>query len=49
MQNFIGTAYGQLINFRDPIHKNEVDNYDPMTIPSFSQKLAQNQYIRTAT
>ena len=44
-KNMRGTAYGQLINFRDPIHRNEFDNYDRVTMSIFPQELAQNQYI----
>ena len=34
-----------LINIQNPIHKNGFDIYHPVTIFSFPQKLAQNQYI----
>ena len=44
-KNMRGTAYGQLINVRDPIHRNEFDNYDRVTMSIFPQELAQNQYI----
>ena len=44
-----GTAYVQLINFQDQIHKSDFDIYHPLTIPNFPQMLAQNQYICVGT
>ena len=47
--NFSHTAYVQLINVQDPVHKTDFDIYNPVTISSFPLKLAQNQYICVAT
>ena len=49
LQNFRDTAYVQLNNVQDPAHKNELDNYDPLTISNVQEKLAQNQHICVAT
>ena len=43
------TACVQLINVQDPVHKNESDNNDPVTISNFPEKLAQNQYVCITT
>ena len=42
---FGGNSYVQLINPQDHIHKSDFNIYLLVTISSFPQKLAQNQYI----
>ena len=49
LENLTGTAYVQLINFQDHIHKSDFHIYHPVTMSNFAQKLAQNQYICVAT
>ena len=38
-----------MINFPDPIHKNEFEISDQITITNIPQELAKNQYICAAT
>ena len=45
MKNLRGTAYVQLINIQDTIHKSDFDIYGLVAIFNFSQNLAENQYI----
>ena len=40
-----GTAYVQLTQFQNPIHKNNFNIYHTQRIFNFPQKLARNQYI----
>ena len=40
-----GTAYAQLINIQDTIHKSDFDIYRPVIIFNFAQNLAENQHI----
>ena len=44
-----GTTCVQLINFKDPIHENDLDIYDPLTVSNFRKKSPQNKYICVAT
>ena len=47
--NLRGITSFQLINFQDPIHKNDFHIYDQLRISNFSQELAPNQHICVAT
>ena len=49
MQNLRATACVQVINFQDPIHKNDFEIYGQITISNFPQKLVKNQYMCVAT
>ena len=47
--NLRGITSFQLINFQNPIHKNDFHIYDQLRISNFSQELAPNQHICVAT
>ena len=49
MENLRGTACVRLINFQDPVHKNNFDIYDPVTIYIFPRESAQSHYIGVVT
>ena len=49
LQNLRGNASVQVINFQDPILKNDFNIDHQIAISNFPQKLAKNQYVFVAT